>query len=123
MNRDPHKMKVSIVEEEDVQRHQKRKGVNPHYGPVLLDQDNNITINDIERIVEKGIKPSKTSSKSFKQNKGGATRSGRNRPRIYGRKKTFKRMKMSTEAQNQEVNNPKENNRMNKVLMGHNERP
>jgi len=61
----PHKMKVSVVEEEDVQRHQKRKGLTPLH-PVLLDQDDNITINDIERIVEKAS-IFQNSSKSLKQ--------------------------------------------------------
>ena len=58
-------MKVSIVEEEDVQRHQKGKGLTPLH-PVLLDQDNDITINDIKRIVEKAS-TFQNSSKSFKQ--------------------------------------------------------
>ena len=62
MNRD-HKTKVSVVEEEDVQRHQKGKGLTPLH-PVLLDQDNDITINDIERIVEKAS-TLQNSSKSF----------------------------------------------------------
>jgi len=48
----PHKMKVSVVEEEDVERHQKGKGITPLH-PVLLDQNNDITINDIERILSK----------------------------------------------------------------------
>ena len=62
----PHKTKVSIVEEEeDVQRHQKGKGLTPLH-PVLLDQDNNITINDIKRIVAKAS-TFQNSSKSLKQ--------------------------------------------------------
>ena len=58
-------MKVSVVEEEDVQRHQKEKGLTPLH-PVLLDQDDNITINDIERIVEKAS-TFQNSSKSLNQ--------------------------------------------------------
>ena len=62
----PHKTKVSIVEEEeDVQRHQKGKRLTPLH-PVLLDQDDDITINDIERIVEKAS-TFQNSSKSFNQ--------------------------------------------------------
>jgi len=48
----PHKTKVSVVEEEDVERHQEGKGLTPLH-PVLLDQNNDITINDIKRIAEK----------------------------------------------------------------------
>ena len=58
-------MKVSVVEEEDVQRHQKGKGLTPLH-PVLLDQDNDIMINDIKRIVEKAS-TFQNSSKSLKQ--------------------------------------------------------
>ena len=48
----PHKMKVSVVEEGDAERHQEGKGLTPSH-PVLLDQNDDITINDIERTVEK----------------------------------------------------------------------
>jgi len=58
-------MKVSVVEEEDVQRHQKGKGLTPLH-PVLLDQNDDITINDIKRIVEKAS-TFQNSSKSLKQ--------------------------------------------------------
>jgi len=65
----PHKTKVSIVEEEDVQRHQKGKWLTPLH-PVLLDQDNDITINDIERIIGKAS-TFQNSSKSLIQIKEG----------------------------------------------------
>jgi len=58
-------MKLSVVVEEDVQRHQEGKGLTPLH-PVLLDQDDNITINNIERIVEKAS-TFQNSSKSLKQ--------------------------------------------------------
>jgi len=99
-------MKVSVVEE-DVQRHQKGKGLTPLH-PVLLDQDNNITINDIERIVE-NASTFQNSSKSLKQIKEELRElmEGKN---LHGNENEH-------ESSNWEVNNPEENNRMNEVLM------
>jgi len=41
-----------MIEEEGVKRHQEGKGLTLSH-PILLEKNNNITINDIERIVEK----------------------------------------------------------------------
>jgi len=105
--------KVSI-EEEDVERHQEGKGLSPSH-PVLLDQDDDITINDIERIVEKAS-TFQNSSKNLKQIKEELQEvdeivqeflEGKN---LCGNEEEW-------ECSYQEVNNLEENSRMNKVLM------
>jgi len=50
----PDKKKVSMIEEEDVKRHQEGKGLTLSH-PILLEKTDNITINDIERIVKKAL--------------------------------------------------------------------
>ena len=104
-------MKVSVVEEEDVQRHQKGKGLTPLH-PVHWIR---ATINDIERIVEKAS-TFQNSSKSLKQIKEELQEvdeiiqefiEGKN-PHGNGNEH---------ESSNWEVNNLEENNRMNEVLM------
>ena len=109
----PHKTKVSIVEEEDVQRHQKGKGLTPLH-PVLLDQDNDITINDIERIVEKAS-TFQNSSKSFKQIKE-ELQEVNEIIQEFMEGKNLHENENEHGSSNWEVNNLEENNRM-KVLM------
>jgi len=103
-------MKVSVVEEEDVQRHQKGKGLTPLH-PVLLDQDDDITINDIKRIVEKAS-TFQNSSKSFNQIKEELQEVDKI---VQG--KNLHENENECRSSNWEVNNPEENNRMNEVLM------
>jgi len=108
-------MKVSvIVEEEDVQRHQKGKGLTPLH-PVLLDQDNDITINDIERIVEKAS-TFQNSSKGLKQIKE-ELQEVDEIVQEFMEGKNLHRNENECESSNREVNNLEENNRMNEVLM------
>jgi len=107
-------MKVSVVEEEDIQRHQKEKGLTPLH-PVLLDQDNNITINDIERIVEKAS-TFQNSSKSLKQIKE-ELQEVDEIIQEFMKGKNLHGNENECESSNWEVNNPEENNRMNEVLM------
>jgi len=92
----------------------KRKGVNPLH-PVLLDQDDNITINDIKRIVEKAS-TFQNSSKSFKQIKEELQEVDKI-VQEFMEGKNLQENENECRSSNQEVNNPEENNRMNKVLM------
>jgi len=110
----PHKMKVSVVEEEEVQRHQEGKGLTPLH-PVLLDQNSNITINDIERMVEKAS-TFQNSSKSLKKIKE-ELQEVDEIIQEFMEGKILHGNEDECESSNQEVNNPEENNRMKKVLM------
>ena len=92
----PHKTKVSVVEEEDFERHQEGKGLTPLH-PVLLDQDGDITINDIKRIVEKAS-TFQNSRKSLNQIKEELKEVDKIVQNLW-KGKTFMGMKMSMEAQ------------------------
>jgi len=107
-------MKVSVVEKEDAQRHQEGKGLTPLH-PVLLDQNDDITINDIERIVEK-VSTFQNSSKSLKQIKEELQEVDKI-VQEFMKGKILHRNKDEHESSNQEVNNLEENDRMNEVLM------
>jgi len=108
-------MKVSVVEEEeDVKRHQEGKGLTPLH-PVLLDQNDDITINDIERIVEKAS-TFQNSSKSLKQIKK-ELQEVDEIVQEFMERKNLHRNEDERKSSNQEVNNLEENNRMNEVLM------
>jgi len=93
---------------------QKGKGLTPLH-PVLLDQDDNITINDIERIIEKAS-TFQNSSKSFKQIKEELQEVDKI-VQEFMEEKNLHENENECGSSNREVNNPEENNRMNKVLM------
>jgi len=98
----------------------KERGLTPLH-PVLLDQDDNITINDIERIVEKAS-TFQNSSKSFKQIKEELQEVDKIVQEFMEGKNLHKN-ENEHGSSNREVNNPEENNRMNVGVNGCNERP
>jgi len=103
-----------MTEEEDVKRHQEGKGLTLSL-PILLEKNNNITINDIERIVEKAptFQDSSKNSKQIREELQEVDKivqefmKGKN---LCGNEDKNKNL-------SQEVNNPEERNRMNEVLM------
>jgi len=105
----------SMIEEEDVKRHQEGKGLTLSH-PILLEKNDNIMINDIEKIVEKApiFQDSRKNSKQIREELQEVDEiiqefmKGKN---LCGNKDENKNLSW-------EVNNLEERNRMNEVLMG-----
>jgi len=110
----PDKKKVSMIEEEDVERHQEGKGLTLSH-PILLEKNDNITINDIERIVEKAptFQDSSKNSKQIREK----LQEVDNIIQEFMKKKNLHGNEEGNKKPSWEVNNPEERNRMNKVLM------
>jgi len=100
--------------EEDVERHQEGKGLTLSH-PILLEKNDNITINDIERIVEKA--PTfQDSSKNSKQRRE-ELQEVDEIVQEFMKGKNLHGNEDENKNPSQEVNNPEERSRMNEVLM------
>jgi len=103
-----------MIEQEDVERHQEGKGLTLSH-PILLEKNDDITINDIKRIVEKAptFQDSSKNSKQIREE----LQEVDDIIQEFMKEKNLRRNEEGNKKMSQEVNNPEERNRMDEVLM------